>query len=150
MKSSDDHLLRLIALFKFFKAVLLIALALGAFQLIHQDMGSVIEHFIRAAGLDPGNHFLEIALAKASNLGPAQIKKLGLGSLLYAALFLAEGSGLWMRKRWGEWLTVVITSSLVPLEVYEIYRHPSVLKLVVLAVNVAIVIYLAGHIRAHG
>jgi uncharacterized membrane protein (DUF2068 family) len=53
-----------------------------------------------------------------------------------------------LRKRWGEWLTVIITSSLVPIELYEIYRHSSYVKLVVLALNVAIVIYLIYHIRS--
>jgi len=147
MKSSDDRLLRLIALFKFFKAGLLIALGVGAFRLLHKDLGGVLEHWIAALRLDPGQHFLDIALAKASNVSPAQIKKVGVGSFVYAALFLTEGTGLWLRKRWGEWLTVVITSSLVPVELYEIHRHPSAVKLVVLAINIAIVVFLIYYMR---
>ena len=100
-----------------------------------------------ALGLDPGNRFVDAALGKASNLSPEQIKKLGLGSFMYAALFLAEGTGLWLLKRWGEWLTVIITGSLVPVEIYEIYRHPSVVKVAVLVVNVGVVGYLIHHIR---
>jgi uncharacterized membrane protein (DUF2068 family) len=91
-----------------------------------------------------------MALVRASKLSPAQIKKLGLGSFLYAGLFLAEGIGLWSRKRWGEWLTVIITSSLVPVEIYEIYRHPSALKIAVLVLNLAIVLYLVYRIRKEG
>jgi len=147
MKSSDDRLLRLIALFKFFKAGLLIALGVGAFRLLHKDLGGVLEHWIAALRLDPGQHFLDIALAKASNVSPAQIKKVGVGSFVYAALFLTEGTGLWLRKRWGEWLTVIITSSLVPVELYEIHRHPSAVKLVVLAINIAIVVFLIYYMR---
>src|ERR1700735_4366049 len=141
MKSPHDRLLRLIAIFKFFKAGLLMALGIGAFRLLHRDLGGVLEHWIMALKLDPGQHFLDVALAKASNVSPAQIKKLGLGSFVYAALFLAEGTGLWLRKRWGEWLTVIITSSLVPVELYEIYRHPSAVKVGVLVINLAIVGY---------
>jgi uncharacterized membrane protein (DUF2068 family) len=84
---------------------------------------------------------------KAMNLSPAQVRQLGLGSFLYAALFLTEGTGLWLRKRWGEWVTVIITSSLVPLEVYEIHRHPSYPKVGVLVINLAIVVYLIWHMR---
>ena len=91
--------------------------------------------------------FVNLALEKAANISPAQAKKLGLGSFLYAGLFLAEGTGLWMRKRWGEWLTIIITSSLVPFEVYEICRHFSWIKVFVLALNVAVVLYLIYHIR---
>jgi uncharacterized membrane protein (DUF2068 family) len=147
MKSSDDRLLRLIAIFKFLKAVLLIALGVGLFRLLHRDIGSVLQHWCGALGLDPESHFLDKALAKATKVSPGQMKKLGVGSFIYAGLFLAEGTGLWLRKRWGEWLTVIITSSLVPVEIYEIHRHPSYAKAAVLALNIAIVIYLISHIR---
>ena len=123
MKSSGDGLLRLIAVFKFFKAAALIALGVGLFRLLHRDLGSTLEHWCEALRLDPGSRFL------------------------YAGLFLAEGTGLWLRKRWGEWLTVIITSSLVPVEIYEIHRHPTWVKIAVLLVNVAIVVYLIYHMR---
>ena len=147
MKSSNDRLVRLIAVFKLLKASLLIALGVGAFKLIHQDISAVTEHWIQALRLDPGNHLLEILLAKAARVNPSQIKKLGVGSFIYAGLFLTEGIGLWMLKRWAEWLTVIITSSLVPLELYEIHHHPTVAKFAVLALNIAVVVYLIYHIR---
>jgi len=140
-------LLRLIAILKFLKAALLIALGIGLFKLLHKDIGDVLEHWLEALRLDPGRHFVNLALEKAAHVSPAQVKKLGLGSFLYAGLFLTEGTGLWLRKRWGEWLTIIITSSLIPVEIYEICRHASYTKLVVLAVNVAIVLYLIYHMR---
>jgi uncharacterized membrane protein (DUF2068 family) len=148
MKSSGDRLLRVIAVFKFFKAASLIALGVGAFRLVHRDVGGLLQHLIEAFRLDPGRHFLDVALAKASRLSPQQIKNLGLGSFIYAGLFLTEGIGLWLRKRCGEWLTVIITSSLVPLEVYEVWRHTSWVKIAVLVLNVAIVVYLIYHMRS--
>jgi uncharacterized membrane protein (DUF2068 family) len=147
MKSSDDRLLRLIAVFKFFKAALLIALGVGLFRALHKDIGSVLEHWAEALRLDPGSHFLNKVLARAARVSPGQVKQLGVGSFLYAGLFLAEGTGLWLRKRWGEWLTIILTSSLVPVEIFEIHRHPSWVKVGVLMVNVAIVVYLIYHIR---
>jgi uncharacterized membrane protein (DUF2068 family) len=147
MKSSQDGLLRLIAIFKFFKAALLVALGVGLFKLLHKNVGDVLEHWSEALRLDPGSHFLNLALMRAGHLSPQQVRKLGFGSFFYAALFLAEGTGLWLRKRWGEWLTITITGSLVPLEIYEIYRHFSYVKVVVLVLNVAVVIYLIYHIR---
>ena len=147
MKSSGDGLLRLIAVFKFFKAAALIALGVGLFRLLHRDLGSTLEHWCEALRLDPGSHFVNKALARATKVSPGEMKKLGLGSFLYAGLFLAEGTGLWLRKRWGEWLTVIITSSLVPVEIYEIHRHPTWDKIAVLLVNVAIVVYLIYHMR---
>jgi uncharacterized membrane protein (DUF2068 family) len=147
MKISDDRILRIIAVFKFFKAAMLIALGLGAFRLLHRDLGALAEHWVEALRLDQGGRLVTLGLAKVSKVRPDQIRKLGLVSFLYAALFLAEGTGLWMRKLWGEWLTVIITGSLVPLEIYEIYRHPSWVKVAVLVINLAIVGYLTSRIR---
>jgi uncharacterized membrane protein (DUF2068 family) len=147
MKPSHDHLLRLIALFKLIKAVLLIAAGIGAFKLLHKDVSDVLEHMVRSLRLDPGNHLIDASIGKAANLNPQQIKKLGFGSFLYAGLFLTEGTGLWMLKRWAEWLTIIITGSLVPIEIYEIHHHPNAVKWAVLALNVAIVLYLVYRIR---
>jgi uncharacterized membrane protein (DUF2068 family) len=140
----------MIAVFKFLKSAALIALGVGAFRLLHRDVGGLAEHWVQALRFDPGSRFVVQFLAKVSNLRPDQIKKLGLASFLYAGLFLTEGTGLWMQKRWGEWLTVIITSSLVPVEIYEICRHPSAVKVVVLALNLGIVAYLIYKIRGHG
>jgi uncharacterized membrane protein (DUF2068 family) len=139
--------LSLIAVFKFLKAAMLIALGIGAFRLLHRDIGSVLEHWTDVLGVDPDNRFVDAVLVRVSNLRPDQIRKLGLGSFLYAGLFLAEGTGLWLQKRWGEWLTVIITGSLVPVEIYEIYRHPSAVKVAVLVINLGILGYLIHHIR---
>ena len=70
-------------------------------------------------------------------------------SFIYAGLFLTEGIGLWLMKRWAEWFTIIITSSLVPVEIYELYRHPSATKILVLIINIAVVIYLLYRIRSH-
>lgn len=150
MKTSHSHFLRAIAAFKFFKGAMLVALCVGAFKMLHKDIGSVVEHWVEALRLDPANHYVDATLAKAWNLGPDEIKKLGIGSLLYAGLFFTEGTGLWLQRRWGEWVTVIITSTLVPIEAYEIYRHVTWLRIAVLVINVGIVFYLIWRIRTEG
>ena len=140
-------MLRLIALFKLVKAALLIAVGVGALKLLHKDVAGAVEHWVELLRLDPNNHYIDTALEKASSLTPDKIKELGLGSMVYAGLFLTEGIGLWLEKRWAEWLTVIITSSLIPIEIYEIYRHPTAIKIAVLLINIAIVAYLLYRIR---
>jgi uncharacterized membrane protein (DUF2068 family) len=141
------HLLRLIAVFKFLKSASLIALSVGLFRTIHGNLGERLEHWVSALRLDPGNRHVEAFLMRAANLDSTQIKKIGLVGLLYAGLFLLEGTGLWLQRRWGEWVTVVITGLLVPVEAYEIYKHPSGAKVSVLVFNVAVVWYLIYRIR---
>ena len=150
MKSTDNRLIRLIAVFKLLKAALLIAVGMSALHLVHKDVASVAEHLVTMFGLDPGNHYVGKALQKVSDLTPNKIKGLGVVSFIYAGLFLTEGIGLWLVKRWGEWFSVIITSSLVPVEVYEIFRHPSAIKGLVLIINIAVVGYLLYRIRNEG
>jgi uncharacterized membrane protein (DUF2068 family) len=147
MTSSESRLLRLIALFKFFKATVLIVTGIGILRLMHNDAATTLDHWFARLGLAPGNRFVDYAISKAANIPPNRIKDLGLGSFVYAALFLTEGIGLWMLKHWAEWFTVVITASLVPLEVWEIHRHPTAVKVLVLIINIAVVAYLLYRIR---
>jgi uncharacterized membrane protein (DUF2068 family) len=146
MKSSNSGLIRLIAVFKLAKAALLIATGVGILKLMHVDVAGELDQWVARLGLDPGSHYVNAAMEKATRLTPAKIRDLGLVSFVYAGLFLTEGIGLWMLKRWGEWFTVIITSSLVPVEVWEICRHPSAVKVAVLVVNVGIVGYLVWRI----
>jgi uncharacterized membrane protein (DUF2068 family) len=147
MKPTDNRVIRLIALFKLVKAVLLIVLGMGALHVLHKDVASVAEHWVKVLGLDPDNRYVDGALQKIGNLTPNKIRSLGIGSFIYAGLFLTEGIGLWLVKRWAEWFSVIITSSLVPVEVYQIYLHPSPLKILVLILNFAVVAYLIYRIR---
>jgi uncharacterized membrane protein (DUF2068 family) len=148
MKSSDSRLVRVIAVFKLLKAILMIAVGVGTLKLLHRDVASVLEHWVTMLGLDPGNEYIARLLEKAANLSPNKIKGLGIVSFIYAGLFLTEGIGLWLVKRWAEWFTIIITSSLVPFEVYEIHRHPTPIKILVLVINVAVVGYLLYRIRS--
>jgi len=147
MKSADNRLVRVIAVFKLLKAVLLIAVGLSALHLLHKDVANIAEHWVKMLGLDPGNRYVGRALEKSGNLTPNKIKSFGLVSFIYAGLFLTEGIGLWLVKRWAEWFSVIITSSLFPVEVYEIYRHPSPIKILVVILNIAVVGYLVYRIR---
>jgi uncharacterized membrane protein (DUF2068 family) len=76
-----------------------------------------------------------------------KLKALSIGTFFYSGLFLTEGVGLALRKRWAEYLTIISTASLLPLEVYEIEKHVSAARIVVLLANIAIVAYLVIEVR---
>jgi uncharacterized membrane protein (DUF2068 family) len=147
MKSSDPRLIRLIAWFKLLKAVLLVAVGVGALKLLHTDVTSVLEQWARRLGLVPGSRLVGRVILNAATVTPNRIKDLGVGSFIYAGLFLTEGIGLWFMKRWAEWLTVIVTSSLVPVETYEIYRHPTPIEVLLLILNLVVVGFLLYRLR---
>ncbi len=67
------------------------------------------------------------------------------GTFFYATLHTFEGIGLLMGKRWGAFLTILATGSLIPLECYEIYERPRPLRFAVFIVNLGILLYLVAN-----
>jgi uncharacterized membrane protein (DUF2068 family) len=139
--------LRIIGAFKLAKGLLLAAVALGALHLVHRDVAEVGFRFARRLHLDPEGRLMEPALRRLGGVDPRAMMRFSLGALVYAALLLTEGIGLLMAQRWAEYLTIVITASLLPLEIYELARHVNATRVTVLAVNLAIVIYLVVRVR---
>jgi len=140
--------LALIACFKLVKATLLLAVAVGLLKLIHSDVGALVEHWVTVFRGDPDNRYIHLALAKIAGLNPHQLEALSAGSFFYAALLFTEGFGLWFEKGWAEYLTIIATSSFIPLELYELARGVSVNKCLVLLINLVIVGYLVWILRS--
>jgi uncharacterized membrane protein (DUF2068 family) len=106
-------------------------------------------HWTQVLRVDPDGRLVHGLLVKIFRVTPKQLKELSVGTFLYAGLFLTEGVGLLLRKRWAEYFTIVTTGGLIPLEVFEMTRHFTVTKLVVTLVNVLIVWYLVARVRSH-
>ena len=146
-KRAHGRGLRVIAAFKLLKACALIALGVGALKLLHRDVAAIVEHWISVFQVDPHNHFIDLLLAKLSNLDDRRLKELSIVTFIYAGLFLVEGVGLALQKRWAEYFTIVTTSSLLPIEIYELARRVSVGRGLALLVNLAVVAYLIFELR---
>jgi uncharacterized membrane protein (DUF2068 family) len=134
--------LRLIAVFKLFKGLVLFAVGIGAVKLLHKNLAFEVERWADILRVDPNNRYIHRLLEKLSILDAHKLRELSVGTFLYSALALAEGFGLLLGKRWAEYLTIITTASFIPLEVYEISKRISSPKLVVLLLNVAVVVYL--------
>ncbi len=139
--------LKLIAVFKLIKGVLLFAAAIGLLKLLDTDIGAQMEHWITVFHGDPGNKYIHALLVKIADLDPRTLKAVSAGSFFYSALLLTEGIGLWGEKRWAAYLTVIATASFIPLEIYELAKRATDLKLLVLAINLAILLYLIRTLR---
>ena len=138
----------LIGVFKLFKALLLVAVGIGALTFLHKDVAETVSHWINILRVDPDNRFIHGLLAKLFAITPKQLKELSVGTFFYAALLGTEGVGLLMRQHWAEYFTVISTAALIPLEIYEIAEHFTVAKVGVLAINGAIVWYLVARLRS--
>jgi uncharacterized membrane protein (DUF2068 family) len=89
-------------------------------------------------------------LDKLFSLHSGTLREVGIGLLAFAALEGVEAVGLWLTKRWAEYLTFLATSILLPLEIYEIIHRRSALKIIGFIINVAVVLYLLYAKRLFG
>jgi uncharacterized membrane protein (DUF2068 family) len=129
------------------KALLLILVGIGALKFVHKDLGATVLHWAEVLRVDPENRYLHRLLVRIFRVTPKQLRELSAGTFLYAALFATEGMGLLLRKHWAEYFVIITTGLLIPLELYELVRHFTVVKLVVTVINLLIVWYLVARVR---
>jgi uncharacterized membrane protein (DUF2068 family) len=142
MVRKRNRVIVLIGVFKLIKAALLITLGIAGLAAVPSELAQHVRHFAGWMGISPGRHALAHFLGKLSAFDDHMARKLAVASLCYAAVFLVEGIGLLSRQRWAEWLTVVVTASFIPIEIYEGVEHFGASKVVALVLNVAILGYL--------
>lgn len=141
--------LRVVAIYKFVQTAVLVALGLATMRLVRPEVAAAFEQWVRALPVGYIQHVSEKFLGWVSGPGAGTERVVLLGAALfaYAALFLVEAVGLWLQRRWAEWLTVIATATLIPPEIYECVMHPSVMLFVLLAVNSCLVWLLATRLR---
>jgi uncharacterized membrane protein (DUF2068 family) len=148
-KADSDPFLRLIAVFKLVKALLFFAAGIGVLNLFHKDVGERLEHLLNHLHVDSDNRYAQELVMQVGRFTNTDLKLAAISvvSFFYAALFGTEGTGLWLRKRWAEWFVVIVTGSLLPVEIYEIIHKISVVKIAVTTANLLILAYLIVVIR---
>jgi uncharacterized membrane protein (DUF2068 family) len=142
--------LRLIGLFKIGKACLLMATTYGLYRLLNPDLVEHLHDWLNTLTDTFERRLLERALDWFDSLGSSRIGSILLVTAIYTAVLLTEGIGLWLRKTWAEWLTVIATASLIPFELWQLFfghHHKPLAVLGATVLNIAIVSYLAFQLR---
>ena len=134
----DAFVLRFLALERALRGLLLVALAYGVwrFEGSQQALQKVFESYLPAIrpladrlGVDLQEtgpvHLIQRAFAASHST----LLLVALGVLAYGALELLEAVGLWLMKRWGEYVAVVGTAVFIPLEVYELVEKVTWLRI---------------------
>jgi len=146
-KTSSDPMLRLIALFKLAKSFLFICAGIGLLHFLNKDVEARMQILMNDLHVDSDNHLAKWCLDEAGHLTNLKIASLSAIAFFYGILFGIEGTGLYLRKRWAEWFVVIITSSLLPLEIYEIWHRITLAKVALTTGNLIILGYLIYVIR---
>jgi uncharacterized membrane protein (DUF2068 family) len=131
-----------IGVLKLLKAVLFVSMGFGVIKLLHKDVADVLLRAFMALRFDPENRIVNMLLEKSALLSPHRLKEISYAIFLYAALDTIEGTGLVMEKVWAEYFTLILTGCFLPWEFYEIIRHVSTWKIVLILLNLAVFVYL--------
>jgi uncharacterized membrane protein (DUF2068 family) len=137
----------LIAILKLVKGTLLVLTGLGALSLVGKDVSEIADKLMRWLHVDPDGRIFYAIVERVSFLDDHRLRQISAGTFFYATLLYTEGFGLWFEKRWAEWLTIIATSTFIPIEIYEIVRHARPFKVALLVLNVVIVLYLVSQLR---
>jgi uncharacterized membrane protein (DUF2068 family) len=137
-----NRLLLLIAVYKLLYALLFIAIGIGAHRLLHKDIADQVDLFARHLRFNPESRLVNFLLEKASLINDPVLRRIGFFAYCYAAVTLVEGIGLYLEKAWGEFLTLAITASFLPWELFEIFRHTTWIRFGLFAINILVFLYL--------
>ena len=146
----DKIVLRLIAIDRAFHLVVLVALGVLVL-LFSADRATVRHTFYKVvadlqggtvSGQSHARHGLLHELDNLFTTSSSHLHLLGGALLTYGVVEGIEAVGLWYQRRWAEYLTFLVTASLLPLEIYEIVNRSTPFKVLAFLVNVAVVVYL--------
>jgi uncharacterized membrane protein (DUF2068 family) len=146
-RHGHDRGLLLIGLFKLGKSLLFFCLGFGAIHLLHKDLGDEVMRLATALKFDPESRFVSLLLDKVDLIDAHRLREISLATFGYSALALTEGVGLLMEKVWAEYLTLILTISFLPWELYELSRKPDWFRLGLLVTNLAVLAYLVWLLR---
>jgi uncharacterized membrane protein (DUF2068 family) len=142
MAQRRDRGLVLIGVFKLLKSGLLLGAGVLLLMKLHGAAPDTIAGWARHLRIDPDNRLVHGLLERVFRLDRRKLAALDLGTFIYAAVFATEGIGLLLAKRWAEYVTVGVTISFVPLEMFELFRRVNAVRAGTVALNIAVVIYL--------
>lgn len=155
----DVFILRLLALERAARGVLLLLIAYliwrfsgssGSLRQVFESDLPLLQPLADNYGYDLNQSPIVATIRRLFEIRPETLVWVSVALVVYAVLQLTEGVGLWLGKRWAEYLTVVATSAFLPLEIYELSERVTPLRVTALVINLAAVVYLVVAKRLFG
>jgi uncharacterized membrane protein (DUF2068 family) len=131
-----------IAIFEVVKGVIGLVAAFGILSLINRDIADFAEDLVGLLHLNSEGRLAHQIVETITKLNPSNIRFFFIAALLYSAVRFVEAYGLWMLRAWAEWFAIISGSLYIPIEIFEIYKKPTLVRVGILLVNIAVVWYL--------
>jgi len=139
--------IHLISAEKVLKATVLVIVSFKILSLLGRDVHEWAMDFVNRHGINVANKYVENILQKLAGLQNDQLIEMSAAAFLYSGILYVEGIGLWLQKRWAEYLTSIATALFIPVELYELYERFTWVRIAILAINIFIVWYLVTRLR---
>lgn len=142
-----DRGLVAIGAFKLLESVFFFLVGLGVLHLIGKDLQDEALKLAGRLRFDPDGRLVTWVLDHVDSITAHRLKQIGIATFFYSGLRIVEGVGLVLEKLWAEYLTVGATTIFLPWELYEICRHPDLIRVGVLLTNLVVLAYLSWSLR---
>jgi uncharacterized membrane protein (DUF2068 family) len=139
--------IHLISGFKFLKGLVLLVVGIKLLTLLDRDVAEWFSAFVARHNIDAENHYVHSIIEKLTGMTNNKLIAFSIGAFLYSTLQFTESIGLWFEKRWAEFLTVIATCLMVPVELYEIYERFTWVRIGILILNLFVIWYLATRLK---
>jgi uncharacterized membrane protein (DUF2068 family) len=132
-----------VALFEATKGVIVLLAGFGLLSLLHHDLRALAIALVGHLHLDPTRHYASGFIEVASKTTDARLWSIAIIGFVYAIFRFVEAYGLWFCRTWAEWLALVSGGIYLPLEVYEIVRRVTWMRVSALIANLVVVVAIA-------
>ena len=139
--------LHLIALFEGLKGMLVLLAGFGILMLIHPNLHHGAARIIEMFHMNPARHYPRVFIDLTERISDAKLRTMAAGAAIYAASRIIEATGLWFGRNWALWFGAVSGGAFLPLEIFELFKGVSLVKVVLVVLNAAMVCVLLQSLR---
>ena len=136
-------MVKTVAVFEAVKGGILLLAGFGVLSLLHRDLRALALSLVGALHIDPSHHFASVFIEAAANTTDKRLWAIAGFGFVYSAFRFIEGYGLWKARAWAEWLALVSGGIYLPVEIYELFRRVTWIRVTALSANLAVVILMA-------
>ena len=137
-----DRGIKTVAVFEALKGVIILIAGIILLRLVHDDLQSAAEKMVRHLHLNPARYFPHLFLDSVSKVTSSRMHAFAAFAFLYSSVRFVEAFGLWRLKAWAEWFAILSGAIYIPVEIFGLFRHATLLKGGIFIFNLLIVLYL--------
>ena len=134
--------LRPIAVFEAFKGAIVLIAGFGMLSFLGRDADAFAAQLVHRMHLNPANRYPQIFIQAMSDLTNTRLWLMAGFAALYSIVRFVEAYGLWHARRWAEWFAALSGAIYVPIEIYELLRRFTWIKVTALVLNLIVVAYM--------